>query len=101
VVLAIEVEGEVAGVLMVGEEEEPDYRCVSIDLGLNAAHQGRDACAGRRAALRGRAARDHQPDASAPRRQTGRATLRALVGVGELGQPSALRARPACGSGNG
>jgi aminoglycoside 6'-N-acetyltransferase len=31
VVLAIEVEGEVAGVLMVGEEEEPDYRCVSID----------------------------------------------------------------------
>ena len=41
VVLAIEVEGEAAGVLMVGEEEEPDYRCVSIDLGLGAAHQGR------------------------------------------------------------
>ena len=41
VVLAIEVEGEVAGVLMVGEEEEPDYRCVSIDLGLDGAHQGR------------------------------------------------------------
>ena len=41
VVLAIEVDGAVAGVLMVGEEEEPDYRCVSIDLGLAAAHQGR------------------------------------------------------------
>jgi len=41
VVLAIEVEGETAGVLMVGEEEEADYRCVSIDLGLAAAHQGR------------------------------------------------------------
>jgi len=41
VVLAIEVVGRTAGVLMVGEEEEPDYRCVSIDLGLDAAHQGR------------------------------------------------------------
>ena len=41
VVLAIEVDGAVAGVLMVGEEEEPDYRCVSIDLGLDAAHRGR------------------------------------------------------------
>jgi len=41
VVLAIEVADAVAGVLMVGEEEEPDYRCVSIDLALDAAHQGR------------------------------------------------------------
>jgi aminoglycoside 6'-N-acetyltransferase len=41
VVLAIEVDGRTAGVLMVGEEEDPDYRCVSIDLGLDAAHQGR------------------------------------------------------------
>ena len=41
VVLAIEVDGEVAGVLMVGEEEDPDYRCVSIDIGLDGAHQGR------------------------------------------------------------
>jgi len=41
VVLAIEVEGEVGGVLLVGEEEEPDYRCVSIDLALDAAHQAR------------------------------------------------------------
>ena len=41
VVLAIEVDGVVGGVLMVGEEEEPDYRCVSIDVGLDAAHQGR------------------------------------------------------------
>ena len=41
VVMAIEVEGATAGVLMVGEEEEPGYRCVSIDLGLDAAHQGR------------------------------------------------------------
>ena len=41
VVLAIEVEGATAGVLMVGEEEEPDYRCVSIDLAVDAAHQGR------------------------------------------------------------
>jgi aminoglycoside 6'-N-acetyltransferase len=40
VVLAIEVDGAVGGVLMVGEEEEPDYRCVSIDLGLDAAHRG-------------------------------------------------------------
>jgi aminoglycoside 6'-N-acetyltransferase len=41
VALAIEVEGVVAGVLMVGEKEEPDFRCVSIDLGLDGAHQGR------------------------------------------------------------
>lgn len=41
VVLAIEVAGAVAGVLLVGEEEEPDYRCVSLDLGLDAAHRGR------------------------------------------------------------
>ena len=41
VVLAIEVADAVAGVLMVGEEEEPDYRCVSIDLALDGAHQGR------------------------------------------------------------
>jgi aminoglycoside 6'-N-acetyltransferase len=40
-VLAIEVDDTVAGVLMVGEEEEPDYRHASIDLALNAAHQGR------------------------------------------------------------
>ena len=32
VVMAIEVDGAAAGVLMVGEEEDPDYRCVSIDL---------------------------------------------------------------------
>jgi aminoglycoside 6'-N-acetyltransferase len=41
VVLAIEVEGAVGGVLMVGEEEEPDFRCVSIDIALAGPHQGR------------------------------------------------------------
>lgn len=41
VVMAIEVEGAVAGVLMVGEEEEPDFRCVSIDIALAGEHQGR------------------------------------------------------------
>ena len=41
VVLAIEVDGAVAGVLLVGEEMEPDYRCVSLDVGLDDAHQGR------------------------------------------------------------
>ena len=41
VVLAIEVDGAVAGVLLVGEEIEPDYRCVGLDVGLDDAHQGR------------------------------------------------------------
>jgi aminoglycoside 6'-N-acetyltransferase len=41
VVLAIEVAGEVAGVLLVGEEDEPDYRHAAVDISLNAAHQGR------------------------------------------------------------
>lgn len=40
-VLAIEVEGGTAGVLMVGEEQEPDFRCVSIDIALAGEHQGR------------------------------------------------------------
>ena len=41
VVLAIEVDRAVAGVLLVGEEIEPDYRRVSLDVGLNEAHRGR------------------------------------------------------------
>ena len=41
VVLAVEVGGEVAGVLLVGEESEPDYRHASVDISLRGAHQGR------------------------------------------------------------
>jgi aminoglycoside 6'-N-acetyltransferase len=41
VVLAIEVGGEVVGVMLVGEEEEPDYRHASLDIALATAHQGR------------------------------------------------------------
>jgi aminoglycoside 6'-N-acetyltransferase len=41
VVLAIEVAGAVAGVLLVGEEEEPDFRHASLDIALATAHQGR------------------------------------------------------------
>jgi aminoglycoside 6'-N-acetyltransferase len=41
VVLAIEVDGAVAGMLLVGEEEEPDYRHASLDIALATAHQGR------------------------------------------------------------
>jgi aminoglycoside 6'-N-acetyltransferase len=40
-VLAIEVEGEVAGMLLVGEETMPDYRHASLDIALAGAHQGR------------------------------------------------------------
>ena len=39
--LAIEVDGAVAGMLLVGEEDEPDYRHASLDIALAAAHQGR------------------------------------------------------------
>ena len=41
VVVAIEVGGVVVGMLLVGEEEEPDYRHASLDIALAAAHQGR------------------------------------------------------------
>jgi aminoglycoside 6'-N-acetyltransferase len=41
VVVAIEVSGVVAGMLLVGEEEEPDYRHASLDIALATAHQGR------------------------------------------------------------
>ena len=41
VVLAIEVDGGVGGVLMVGEEEEPDYRHAGFDIALAGAYQGR------------------------------------------------------------
>ncbi len=40
-VLAIEVERECAGMLLVGEETMPDYRHASIDIALAGAHQGR------------------------------------------------------------
>jgi len=40
VVMAIEVGGEVAGVLLVGEEDDPDYRHASVDISLRAANQG-------------------------------------------------------------
>jgi aminoglycoside 6'-N-acetyltransferase len=40
-VLAVEVGGEVAGVLLVGEETEPDYRHASVDISLRGADQGR------------------------------------------------------------
>jgi aminoglycoside 6'-N-acetyltransferase len=39
-VLAIEVEGAVAGMLLVGEETMPDYRHASLDIALAGAHQG-------------------------------------------------------------
>ena len=41
VVVAIEVQGAVAGMLLVGEEEEPDYRHASLDIALATAYQGR------------------------------------------------------------
>jgi aminoglycoside 6'-N-acetyltransferase len=41
VVLAIEVAGAVAGLLLVGEEDEPDYRHASLDIAVATAHQGR------------------------------------------------------------
>jgi aminoglycoside 6'-N-acetyltransferase len=41
VVLAIEVEGAVVGFLLVGEEEEPEYRHASLDIALATAHHGR------------------------------------------------------------
>jgi aminoglycoside 6'-N-acetyltransferase len=40
-VLAIEVERECAGMLLVGEETMPDYRHVSLDIALAGSHQGR------------------------------------------------------------
>jgi len=40
-VLAIEVEGEVAGMLVVGEETMADYRHASLDIALAGTHQGR------------------------------------------------------------
>jgi aminoglycoside 6'-N-acetyltransferase len=41
VVMAIEVVGVVVGMLLVGEEEEPDYRHASLDIALATAYQGR------------------------------------------------------------
>ena len=41
VVLAIEVDRAVVGVLLVGEEEEPEYRHASLDIALATAHHGR------------------------------------------------------------
>jgi aminoglycoside 6'-N-acetyltransferase len=41
VVLAIEVDGALVGMLLVGEEEEPDYRHASLDIALATEHQGR------------------------------------------------------------
>jgi aminoglycoside 6'-N-acetyltransferase len=40
-VLAIEVDREVAGMLLVGEETMPDYRHASLDIALAGVHQGR------------------------------------------------------------
>ena len=40
IVYAIEVGGAVVGAIEYGEENEPDYRHASIDIFLNAAHQG-------------------------------------------------------------
>jgi aminoglycoside 6'-N-acetyltransferase len=40
-VLAIDVDGDLAGMLLVSEEEEPDYRHASLDIGLATAQQGR------------------------------------------------------------
>jgi aminoglycoside 6'-N-acetyltransferase len=39
-VLAIEVGGALAGMLLVGEETTPDYRHASLDIALAGAHQG-------------------------------------------------------------
>ena len=58
-VLAIEVEGEVAGMLLVGEETMPDYRHASLDIALAGAHQGRGI------GPRGDAARDRAHDRGA------------------------------------
>ena len=41
IVYAIEVDGDVVGAIEYGEENEPDYRHASIDIFLDAAHQGR------------------------------------------------------------
>lgn len=41
VVYSIEVDGLVIGAIEYGEENEPDYRHASIDIFLDAAHQGR------------------------------------------------------------
>jgi aminoglycoside 6'-N-acetyltransferase len=41
VVVAIEVEGVVAGLLLVGEDEQPEYRHASLDIALATAYQGR------------------------------------------------------------
>ena len=38
---AVEVDGEVIGVLLVAEENTPDYRHASLDIALGAAHHGR------------------------------------------------------------
>jgi aminoglycoside 6'-N-acetyltransferase len=38
---AIEVGGEVAGILLIGEENEPDYRHASLDISLATRHQDR------------------------------------------------------------
>jgi aminoglycoside 6'-N-acetyltransferase len=40
VVMAIEVAGVVAGVLLVGEEDAPEYRHASLDVSLREAYQG-------------------------------------------------------------
>jgi aminoglycoside 6'-N-acetyltransferase len=40
-VLAIEVDGALAGMLLVGEETMPDYRHASLDIALAGVHQGR------------------------------------------------------------
>jgi aminoglycoside 6'-N-acetyltransferase len=39
--LAIEVEGELAGILLVGEETDPQYRHASLDITLATAHHDR------------------------------------------------------------
>ncbi|MCC7365797.1 MAG: GNAT family N-acetyltransferase [Dehalococcoidia bacterium] len=38
---AIEVDGELAGLLQFSEEDDPDYRHAGIDISLGAEHQGR------------------------------------------------------------
>ena len=39
--LVVEVDGEVAGLVLVGEEDDPDYRHASLDISLATAHQDR------------------------------------------------------------
>lgn len=41
VVFAIEVDGEVAGIVQYGEENDPEYRHASVDIALGAAWHGR------------------------------------------------------------